>query len=270
MSEWKRLSPPERVAPALHDWFESPLGAAVLAEEQRLIDRALSDCFGYHLLQLGVDNQRTLFNCSRVQRCIKAGDVRAVDAGLTVRCELDALPFDTDSIDVAVVHHALEFAPSPHGVLRELQRVIVPNGRLLLLGLNPWSALGGRVRLAGRFGRRHRWHQHWLSPARMHDWLALLGFASERTEFAFHRLPWQRTAGWGAPRPAQPHWLDYSPLGGAYMITAIKSVGAGIALKPRWARMRPRLVPLPVAKPSTQAGNTAARRGDGPADPRRP
>lgn len=248
MPEWKRLSAPEVLAPTLHDWFETPLGAAVLTAEQRLIDRALTDCFGYHLLQLGIDNRLTLFGSSRVQRCIKAGTGATEVA---VRCKLDALPFETDSIDVAILHHALEFSASPHAVLRELHRVIVPHGRLLMVGFNPWSPLGARLWLAGRLGQRHRWHQHWLSPARMHDWLGLLGFACERTGFAFHGLPTHRTAAWGVPGDASGHWLDYSPLGGAYLITAVKSVASGIQIKPRWTKMRPRLAALPVAKPTT-------------------
>lgn len=251
MPAWKPVSPPELLAPALHAWFRTPLGAAVLAAEQQLVARQLEECFGYHLLQLSVDDSLTLFADSRVQRCFKAGPVGGAGGEPFVQCRYDELPFDSDSLDVAIVHHSLEFCASPHAVLRELYRVLVPHGRLLLIGFNPWSLLGARLELAARFGQREHWQRHGLTARRLNDWLALLGFGCERTEYGFAQLPLHRTA--RAPRPdTGPQWRDYWPLGGIYLLSASKEVAAGIRLKPRWAAGRPRLVALPVVKPTSR------------------
>lgn len=264
MSAWRTQPPLDALVPSLHAWYATELGQAVLAVEQRLLDRSLTDCFGYFLLQLGVDSQLDLFGDSRVQRCFKAGPIvppSAATAGPCrshfVRCDFAELPFECDSIDAIVVHHVLEFAANPHAVLRELHRVLVPRGRIVLVGFNPWSLFGVRMMLA-RLRNNSVWNNHLLSAVRMHDWLQLLGFDTERTDYGFHRLPLQRTARWGAT--ANDRLSRYWPLGGVYAITATKSVAQFIPMKPRWSAPKPVLTPLSVAKPSTAVGSRREQR----------
>lgn len=252
MPTWKYQPPFEALAPALHAWFQTDLGRAVLQAEQQLIDRCLSDCFGYHLLQLSVDNDLTLYNDCRIQRCFKAGSIPPASQSergkaLFVQCDAQELPFESDSLDAVIVHHAMEFAANPHAVLRELYRVTVPEGRIVLVGFNPWSLLGGRMVL-GRYRSNSIWRNHFLSVSRLHDWLELLGFTMQRTDYAFHRLPLHSSA----PRPAgsEHAWARHWPGGGVYAITAVKEVSKFIPMKPLWATPRPALSPLAVAKPS--------------------
>lgn len=256
MPIWKRQPQFEHLAPSLHQWFQSELGRAVLAAEQGLVSRRLTDCFGYHLLQLSVDSEVTLFCDSRVQRCFKAGPVAGRFDAPFVQCDYDALPFETDSLDVVIVHHVLEFAANPHAVLRELHRVAVPEGRILLVGFNPWSLFGGKM-LAGRWRREGIWQNHLLSAQRVTDWLELLGFAVDEVDFGFHRLPLNRARN-SAGSAASP-WSRRWPLGGVYAVTAIKQVAAFTPLKPRWVKPAPVLAQLPVGKPSTSVGQRRAR-----------
>ena len=244
MQLWKRQPDLATVAPALGAWYATPLGQAMLAVERRLLARQLGNAFGYHLLQLGVDLGVTLFDGCRVQRCYKAGPVGSGGDAPVVRCDFEALPFESDSLDVVVVHHVLEFAANPHAVLRELYRVLVPHGRILVVGFNPWSLFGLRM-LASRFGSEPLWHNHLLASTRVTDWLQLLGFESERTDFGFHRLPLQRGAGWGLVDGDNP-WSRHWPMGGIYLITAIKEVVTFIPLRPPRRRSRvPDGLPVP-------------------------
>lgn len=248
MQLWKREPQIADLAPALSRWFGTDLGRAVLAAEQGLIGGGLAGCFGYHLLQLGVDNNLTLFADARVQRCFRAGPTApTTGAGncAFVQCDYAELPFETDSLDVVIVHHVLEFAANPHAVLRELYRVTVPHGRILLVGFNPWSLFGAHM-LVGHWRRNSVWRNHALAAWRTHDWLQVLGFETERTDFAFFRPPFNRTAGTGA---ATGGWTRRLPFGGVYMITAVKQTSTFIPIKPRWARPAV-LSALPVAKPS--------------------
>ncbi len=249
MQLWKRQPELAAVAPALRDWYATPLGQAMLAVERRLLARQLGNAFGYHLLQLGVDLELTLFEDCRVQRCFKAGPVGESGDGPFVRCDFEALPFESDSLDVVVVHHVLEFAHNPHAVLRELYRVVVPHGRILIVGFNPWSLFGLRMVL-GRFGEQPLWHNHLLAPARVTDWLQLLGFESERTDFGFHRLPFNRGAGWSMA-DGDNAWSRHWPMGGIYLITAVKEV---VTFTPLRQPLRlPRVAPLPVVNPAASA-----------------
>lgn len=251
MPNWKHQPSFDALAPALHAWFQTELGRAVLQVEQQLIDRCLSDCFGYHLLQLSVDNDLTFYDECRIQRCFKAGSTPPSSASergkaLFVQCEAHELPFESDSLDAVIVHHAMEFAANPHAVLRELYRVTVPEGRIVLVGFNPWSLLGARM-LLGRYRSNSIWRNHFLSAARLHDWLELLGFTLQNTDYGFHRPPLQRAGQW--PRARERAWARHWPGGGIYAITAVKEVSKFIPLKPLW-KSRPALAPLTVAKPS--------------------
>jgi SAM-dependent methyltransferase len=259
MPNWKHQPSFDALAPALHAWFQTDLGRAAVQVEQQLIDHCLSDCFGYHLLQLSVDNDLTFYNECRIQRCFKAGAIPPSSASergkaLFVQCEAHELPFESDSLDAVIVHHAMEFAANPHAVLRELYRVTVPEGRIVLVGFNPWSLLGARM-LLGRYRNNSIWRNHFLSVARLHDWLELLGFTLQRTDYGFHRPPLHRAGQWSV---REQQWMRRWPGGGVYAITAVKEVSKFIPLKPLWSGARPALAPLAVAKPSANVRPAAA------------
>jgi len=259
MQAWKREPQIETLAPALHQWYQADLGRAVLTIEQRLLSRALTDCFGYHLLQLSIDNQLDLYRDCRVQRCYKAGPAPLAGAANFVQCNYHELPFESDSLDVVIVHHVLEFAANPHALLRELQRVIVPHGRVLLVGFNPWSLFGARM-VFGHWRRNSIWHNHLLSAARVDDWLQLLGFETDQVDFGFHALPIDgaRLCRAAAGGKMDNQWSRRLPGGGIYLITALKQVSTFIPLKPRWAN--PAAVLSPLAKPSASVGQRSMKR----------
>lgn len=259
MRMWKHLPQVETLAPALHAWFETELGRAVLTAEQHLLERCLTDCFGYYLLQLGIDSDQSFFHDCRIQRCFKAGPIlpqRLTErSSAFVQCNFEELPFESDSLDVVVAHHVAEFSSDPHAMLRELYRVMVPEGRIILVGFNPWSLFGMRMAL-GRWTGAGMWHNHWLSVSRMQDWLQLLGFAVERTDYGFHRLPLQPAANWAKVDEA---WTRHWPGGGIYVITAIKQVAKFIPIRPLRVRPVSVLASLPTAKPSTSVGQRRGR-----------
>jgi SAM-dependent methyltransferase len=258
MTVWRHKPQFDTLAPALHSWFETELGRSVLAVEQRLLERCLTDCFGYYLLQLGIDSDMNFYRDCRIQRCFRAGpmlpkmpvnDTRAA----FVRCNFEELPFESDSLDVVVAHHVVEFSTDPHAVLRELYRVTVPHGRIILVGFNPWSLFGLRMAV-GRWQSDSIWRNHWLSAPRVQDWLQLLGFEVEHIDYGFHRLPLQRAANWAQMANKATNWSRHWPGGGIYAVTAIKQVAKFIPMRPLRLRPASVLAPLPVAKPSTTVG----------------
>ncbi|WP_223717365.1 class I SAM-dependent methyltransferase, partial [Escherichia fergusonii] len=68
---------------------------------------------------------------------------------VALRCDFHALPFPANSLDLVVLPHALELASDPHETLREVERVLVPEGRVVILGFNP-ASLWGLWQRAGR------------------------------------------------------------------------------------------------------------------------
>src|SRR5664279_448767 len=115
-------------------WFATPLGAYLQAREQAYFDHTLADIFGYQALQIGLPESPLLRSSRITTRC-------SVDLEEPAQVLADPhwLPFSENSFDLVVLPHALEFTDEPHQLLREVYRVIRPEGQLLITGFNPFS-----------------------------------------------------------------------------------------------------------------------------------
>ncbi len=106
--------------------------------------------------------------------------------------QLEALPFKTHSLDGVVMHHALENTEDPRVALREVTRVLMPGGRIVICGFNPMSLLGLR-RLYARVFDDSLSEQHMVNPLRLFDWLTLLGFELDVSPlYCGYALPFKR------------------------------------------------------------------------------
>ncbi|MFT4615305.1 MAG: SAM-dependent methyltransferase [Bacteroidia bacterium] len=241
----------------LESWYASENGRYLLSETRQAIQHVLDTTFGYHILQLGVRTEQPLSHESPIHHRIYCGPAQGQSIDLAAIPE--ELPLECDSIDTVIAHHCLEFAEDPHQVLREIQRVLTPQGRLILIGFNPWSLYG----LAGRTKGALR-HPLWsayrpVSEGRMTDWLHLLGCEVQDNIRLFSVPPvgGQRLRGWlqRGDGWATRHNL---PLGGVYVLHALKQVGARHPPKSVRRVRRESLIglvpkPRPTASPATPA-----------------
>ncbi len=243
----------------LESWYDSESGAYLLQCIRETLGDVLETSFGYHILQLGITREHPLFEGSPINHRIYAAEAPGHCVNLLARGH--ELPLESDSIDLVIAHHSLEFGENPHQVLREIQRVLTPQGQLLVIGFNPFSLHGIGAWLRG-LRRQSLWRGHSpVSESRMSDWLRLLG-CEVQARFRLYSLP---PVGHGRLR----RWLTRSdrwcsrhnlPSGGLYILHAIKQVSA--LHRPYRARpRRARLIGLaaPAAAPRTGA---AARDGD--------
>jgi len=227
--------------PAMSDWYSSAAGQAVLAQEAEALNQVLPDLFGYHLLQIGSCGQDVLGSSRILHRMVM--DVsdcckHEVD-GLASLCAFpDYLPIASDSVDAVLLYHSLEFSQDPHQVLREVERVLVPEGHVLIMGFNPRSLWGLRARL-NRRGDIMPWSGHFLNQPRLRDWLSLLGFAVLNVQPLCFQPPLKHVGSsgglqfmtrWGA------RWWPY--FCGVYLMTARKKVSTMTPIKPRWEPRR--------------------------------
>ena len=217
---------------SLHDWFNSPLGEYVLAREEAWLDAVTPDIFGYHAIQLGCPDLDLLRESRIVHRLTVAPD--AVNGNEpSLRAQFHELPFEAQSIDLCVLPHILEFTHQPHEILREIDRVMRPEGRILIIGFNPWSLFGVK-RLWASNG--YPWQGQFISLVRMKDWLQLLGFEPSSGKLACYippceTLEWQRR--YQFLEQAGDRWWGVS--GGVYMLEAIKRVKGMRLMTPSWA-----------------------------------
>lgn len=224
---------------AARGWLDSALGRTVLELECELLDTALADVFGFELLQVGCwGPPRLLLRSARTQHaCWVAPDATGPGA---IRGGLDALPVASSSVEAVLLPHTLEYVASPHELLREVERVLMGEGRVLICGFNPHGPWGLRHVLArGRFPAPC---DRLIGERRIRDWLALLGCEVESTQRYLFAPPWRHRV-----LPQRRGWLEQRgrrfapPLAGAYLVKARKRVLARTPLRPVW-RVAPAVV----------------------------
>ena len=88
------------------------------------------------------------------------------------------LPVASDSADMVILPHLLEFDSNYLQILRETERVLKPEGKLIVLGFNPWS-LFSLYQTVIRGKNKVPCRGHFISRLRLIDRLHLLNFEAE-------------------------------------------------------------------------------------------
>lgn len=257
----------------LDEWLLTPPGRYLLAWEQQRLAGTVGDLFGFHAVQLGLPQLDVLAHNRMPHRWIAldralppalpqpAGGDPGEQPGLrptprALLTDFDALPFETQSLDLVVLPHTLELARDPHRTLREVDRVLVPEGRVVITGLNPASMWGVHERftsLSRRLGFGQAFlprHGDLLGYWRVRDWLRLLSFEVESGRFGCY-LPALRSQAW----LDRLRWMDgagerwWPVFGAAYFVVAVKRVRGMRLIGPAWKpRQQTQAAPAVVAR----------------------
>lgn len=251
-------------------WLQSPPGRYVLEWQQQQLDRCVSNLFGFHALQLGWPALQGLRTNRMPHRWLltqpgfmpgetglSAAEAPARTDGPdggpirpSVLADFEALPFPSQTLDLAVLPHTLEVADDPHQTLREVERVLVPEGRVVILGFNPSSWLGAWC-TAGMASSRLGGpapsvpvDAELIGWLRLRDWLRLLSFEIETVEFGCYRpplrsQPWLDRLDW-MERAGSRWWPVF---GCVYFVVAVKRVRGMTLTGKAWKRRR-----LPAGK----------------------
>ena len=265
----------------LGSWLQTAPGRYLLGWEQDRLDHAVTDAFGFHALQLGLPEVEALRANRMPHRWVSSDTLYRPEAlvlpppldnqittqaavePIGLHCEFDALPFPNASIDLVVMPHTLELARDPHQTLREVERVLVPEGRVVIAGFNPASLWGLRQR-AGRMkrGMGLGLGQDMYLPSagdfigywRLRDWLRLLSFEVESGRFGCWRPPLKSEA-W----LERFEWMDrvgdrwWPVLGAVYFVVAVKRVrGMRLIGLARQDKRKTRAAPAVVANRNRQ------------------
>ena len=239
----------------LNDWLSTPAGAYLREWESRQFDKVVADIFGYHALQLGLSTLPAL-QSSRIRHCWVSENQSTSGPLPALFTEDVALPFSDQSLDLVVMPHTLELSRDPHSCLREVERVLVPDGRLVISGFNPvslWGMRQQRARLYARLGWQDDFlpaQVDFLASWRLRDWLRLLSFDIEQGGFGayrpsvqsdkwLHRFAWMDKAG--------DRWWPI--LGSVYFLVAVKRVRGMHLISANWKKVS--------RKPAVSAVTTA-------------
>ena len=222
--------------PHFNDWLTTPPGCYLQAWERAEFERSVVDVFGYHALQMGMPAFHTL-ESNRMPHAWLVLDDTAEMQNATAHdrpallADFAALPFAEASLDLVTLPHTLELSGDPHGALREVHRVLVPEGKVVICGLNPTSLWGLRQRRSQLY-RRSGWGERyvpdteeWIGHRRLRDWLRLLSFEVESVRFGCYRpavdhLKWLERSAW--MDRIGPRWWPI--FGAVYCVVAVKRV----------------------------------------------
>ena len=247
------------------DWLKTPPGEYLLAWEHSEFDQAVSNIFGYHALQLGFTELDALRSNRMPHKWTTTAllnpsassetrpDASSSRPKAAMATDAGALPFSANSLDLLVLPHTLELSQDPHATLREVERVLVPEGRVVISGLNPtslWAMRQRRAHFYQRFGHSDLFLPEageFIGYWRLRDWLRLLNFEVESGRFGCYR-PAFETDKW----LSRFEWMDKAggrwwPIFGAvYFLVAVKRVRGMRLLEPAW-KTRKSVATAPVA-----------------------
>src|SRR5690606_19653737 len=162
-----------------------------------------------------------------------------------------------DSVDVMILHHVLEFSLHPHQILKEVNRVLIPRGHVIIVCFNPFSLMGLWREVASRFSRGAQWRYHALTKWRLQDWFKFLDLHKTQITDTFYRPPF------GSPLLLNRFsFLEglgkklHLPTGGSYVMVARKDVNAVTPIRAPWEKISRRLPRLATTRPVTPRSYT--------------
>ena len=247
---------------ALEGWLQTPAGVYLRAWEQTCLDNLTADIFGFNAVQIGMPQIDALAANRMPYKWLADRKVRppVVPAApvvmpahggpvieptptpplrpVALTLDYTELPFASQSMDLVVLPHVLEFSTDPHQVLREVERVLIPEGQVIICGFNPASLWGARhvMRRVGGTSFLPRTEELITMP-RMKDWLKLLNMSASQSHFGCY-APACRTEKWlnryAFMDNAGPRWWPF--FGGVYIVQAIKRVKGMHLIGPAWTK----------------------------------
>lgn len=213
-------------------WLSQAHYSALRERELHHLERIIPRLFGYHLVHLGHPDFAAWADSSLIlHRCRSSSHQYPLPEEGAVCAHPEALPFKTQCIDVLLLTHLLESCDNPKAVLREVYRVLLPYGHVVITGVNPWSWIGLKHRLMG--AKKQKAAQALLSLHQVIDWLDLLNFQILETRTFDGTVP----TSWYARK-----WHQFKQLlpsfATGYLILAVKKTVGLTPIRPKWSRER--------------------------------
>lgn len=161
----------------LFDWYQTPRGKLLQELEAGYLQRAITVSCQQTILQIGgLGWENEFIDCSLYKsymildaKCLGCHEARKIQA------KAYSLPLKSDSVDMIIVPHLLEFDAYRFRTMREIERVLKPEGLIVIINFNPWS-LWVRYLYLWDIKWADSWRGHFISRARTLDWLRLLNF----------------------------------------------------------------------------------------------
>lgn len=209
----------------------------------------LAQVFGYHALLYSPLAEIICRQSLAIKHRVVVGPEVQHRHQLSLVCHYESLPVASDSVDLVLLPHILQNVEQPHQVLRESERVLIPEGTLILIGRHPyrWQGIKKRANLC-RASRKLSTGD--ISQRRILDWLRLLGLETEQQiqlSTSYKKVEEMQLSPW--LKNISQYLCHY--IASYYIIIAKKKVSSLTPIRPSWRRNK-QLVRPRLAEPSVQ------------------
>ncbi|MGB0938223.1 MAG: class I SAM-dependent methyltransferase [Colwellia sp.] len=223
-------------------WQDLPHGETIISAINRELQPWWQKFFGYHLLKVGALSAAVDTHNSTIKHQFSTS---AIEGKGSVIADIDDLPFLQHSIDVCILSHTLEFSLDPHHVIREANRVLIPDGHLVITGFNPFSLVGINQLIPYR-KNKSPWREHFFSPMRIKDWLNLMGYEVLSDKRCLFSNLYGKSHSGPVATSMHAFFEKYlNAFGSVYVIIAKKRTLPLSPIKPKW-QMRAKFRPINV------------------------
>jgi SAM-dependent methyltransferase len=243
---FSRQTPESKRFDSIEDWYLSETGQYLLEELETRLNPMLATTFGYYSLQVGCAGLAgRLQQACRIKHQFTLGEA---DQASHIQASPSMLPIASDSVDLVVLMHHLSNTSEPHAILREAFRILIPEGKLVIIDFNPKSLWGLRHYFQSWL-EHVPFKGHFYTARRIDDWMRLLGFDQNRLYRVGYLPPIQKPSlirhlSW--LEKGMRNWL---PLFGALnMMVYSKSISPMTPVRHRWVTRK--LLPAKIARPS--------------------
>ena len=180
----------------LFSCYQTPRGKLLQALEIEYLKAVIDVSYKQTLLQIGGLNFESEFiDCTLFQRfTILDNAGLGVNIAAKIQAKAFSLPIQSETIDMVILPHLLEFDAHRFQTMREVERILKPEGQLIILHFNPWSFW---LRSQYFWDKRlaDSWRGYFISRSRLLDWLKLLNFELKiTTEFGLDSFKTTRGA----------------------------------------------------------------------------
>jgi SAM-dependent methyltransferase len=161
----------------LFAWYQTPRGKLQKQLERDYLQRSITVSCKQIILQIGGLGWENEFIDCELYRNYTIVDTKGLgySGARKIRAKAHHLPLQSDSVDMIILPHLLEFDLSRFQTMREIERILKPEGILVVLNFNPWS-LWVRYQYIWDKKLADSWRGHFIGRGRILDWLKLLNF----------------------------------------------------------------------------------------------
>lgn len=162
--------------------YQTPRGKLLQTMEGQFIQRSITVSCKQKQLQIGgLGWEGSFIDCSLYRYyCILDSDALGCDGAIRVKGKAYSLPLQTESMDLIILPHLLEFDAHRFQTMREIERVLKAGGELIILNFNPIS-FSVRYQYLWDRNMADSWNSHFISRGRIMDWLKLMNFEVQNT-----------------------------------------------------------------------------------------